>query len=814
MKSLKTKAKKIAAFNTEAARLGVSLPTNFYNLFYLQEYAGQTHPELAGKVNPLSNPAYVVQLYAKDPKQFLTTAVRNAAYNYGYMALGAAPDNGAYLTAKNNFKIAVTAAVQGGVPIPQIQSAAESGSSAYSDWLGGPDPLTQVGAIAMPIAFAFALPGIGQSIGANLLSSGVLAAGTSTATATAIGTAMASIAVQAGQGIPLETAIKNAGVNLIVQTGATSAATQLNDVIKNPAVTDALVSAGASAVKTIASGGSAEDIKRNIVGAVAGSATSSATGSNVVGSTVGGAVTGGVTGALTGAASALGQDAAKDTSTTTTTTDATSADPGIKVAGGDDATALNMASISAMPEMLGKAGETASPITAKTEEGVTFYERKISGTTPDGKPYEYIATYDPTAPTNQQVTYLTGSSDTATATATTVRPNFSTTDTTTSGGYTPTITTTPSNVVSTGGTSTTGGTDKAILDLISGTTTGGGPTTDANYPSFVSSDTAGNARANILLDEIRSSLAGTGAGSDQAAIDAQNTGSTAVDTGAGVVTTPVTDTTATDAAATKKGILNAKTKAWTTLAKSIGDSLSNPITTTKVDTAPSTTGMSTTKTKIADAKARADAALLGLSKPVTDITSVGTDTTTGATTNTGTTTSTGAGAGAGATTGLPDTTGTTTTTVGTDTGAGAGTGTGTDKAILDLISTDKTTGTGTATDTGTGTTAVDTGTSTDASTGAITDAATDTTDTTDTATEDTTTKPADKYKPNLRIYGGTTPSTLSQSLGTGGTYSTGVATTGLTGSRGAGEIESKETGKKRKNVWNEASLRLKDALGV
>jgi hypothetical protein len=39
-------------------------------------------------------------------------------------------------------------------------------------------------------------------------------------------------------------------------------------------------------------------------------------------------------------------------------------------------------------------------------------------------------------------------------------------------------------------------------------------------------------------------------------------------------------------------------------------------------------------------------------------------------------------------------------------------------------------------------------------------------------------------------------------------------TTGLTGERGAGEIESKETGKQRQNVWNEASLRLKDALGV
>ena len=39
-------------------------------------------------------------------------------------------------------------------------------------------------------------------------------------------------------------------------------------------------------------------------------------------------------------------------------------------------------------------------------------------------------------------------------------------------------------------------------------------------------------------------------------------------------------------------------------------------------------------------------------------------------------------------------------------------------------------------------------------------------------------------------------------------------TTGLTSARGEGEIESKETGKARQNVWNEASLRLKDALGV
>lgn len=73
--------------------------------------------------------------------------------------------------------------------------------------------------------------------------------------------------------------------------------------------------------------------------------------------------------------------------------------------------------------------------------------------------------------------------------------------------------------------------------------------------------------------------------------------------------------------------------------------------------------------------------------------------------------------------------------------------------------------------------------------------------------------PKDKpYKPDLFILGGTKPkaptkptSVLGQALGT---------TTGLTASRGAGEIEDTSTGKKRKKVWNEETLRLKDALGV
>ena len=70
------------------------------------------------------------------------------------------------------------------------------------------------------------------------------------------------------------------------------------------------------------------------------------------------------------------------------------------------------------------------------------------------------------------------------------------------------------------------------------------------------------------------------------------------------------------------------------------------------------------------------------------------------------------------------------------------------------------------------------------------------------------------YKPDLFILSGKKPkapssrtsdSVLGQALGT---------TTGLTASRGAGEIEDPSTGKKKRKVWNEETLRLKDALGV
>ena len=70
------------------------------------------------------------------------------------------------------------------------------------------------------------------------------------------------------------------------------------------------------------------------------------------------------------------------------------------------------------------------------------------------------------------------------------------------------------------------------------------------------------------------------------------------------------------------------------------------------------------------------------------------------------------------------------------------------------------------------------------------------------------------YTPKIFTYGGV-ESTLPTTLRTTTNIPTDSTTTGTSvGLGGRGEIESKESGKKRKNVWNEESLRLKDALGL
>ena len=87
-----------------------------------------------------------------------------------------------------------------------------------------------------------------------------------------------------------------------------------------------------------------------------------------------------------------------------------------------------------------------------------------------------------------------------------------------------------------------------------------------------------------------------------------------------------------------------------------------------------------------------------------------------------------------------------------------------------------------------------------------------------TPAETTKTTEGSKYTPSLFISSYKSPkaqaatTVLGNALGTTG--STTGSTTGLTAERGAGEIEGQGTGGKRKKVWNEESLKLKDALGV
>ena len=192
------------------------------------------------------------------------------------------------------------------------------------------------------IAAAVAIPGIGAAIGESLMAAGVvggaeaasaaaIAAGATaaeaaaagaaaTATATAIGTAIASTAVQVAQGVPVDKAITNTLVNVGVSQVSPVVAQEINSVIGHPAVSDAITSAAASGVKTAAAGGSSQDITTAMTADLAGSAANSAyssaandynsTTGKVLGSATAGAVTGGAAGALnnalTTAASSIG----------------------------------------------------------------------------------------------------------------------------------------------------------------------------------------------------------------------------------------------------------------------------------------------------------------------------------------------------------------------------------------------------------------------------------------------------------------------------------------------------------------------------
>lgn len=583
---------------------------------------------------------------------------------------------------------------------------------------------------ATNIWLAVAVPMIGAEIAAALMESGVMtsasqasaaatasgataaqaaaAGAAATQAATTVGTAIANATRMVATGSPVENAVADAASAAVISSQVPGVAKQIDEVVKNPVVTNLIASTGASIIQTAAAGGNEQDVLRNARAALVGSGVSSGTDSNILGRAAAGGVTGGVAGALVGAAGALGAPKAD----ATTPTSVSGVDPGVQVAGGDDASAINLASISAMPEMLGKAGETSSTISSSTDnDGITTYRRSITGTTPDGKPYGYVVQYDPGAPQGKQFQYETGyvagpegdlvdPSGGAGVSVAFKRPDFTATDTSKTGG-----TVAGEGLVVLGDKSTGGGTslspvDQKVLDLIKPTPTTGGESSAAiatpkTPPGRgVETDEERIARldaqtARVIAGEVDYTARSrpTPKTTDQAVIDLTGIGRANV--GGNVVVGP---------GAGEGGGPGGNV---TIDASGGGNAAANVSANVVVDEPP----------VVEDKPIVED-------KPVVD-----------------------------------------------------------DKVVVD---------------------------------------------------EET---PADKepppdeevepeYKPELFIYGGTTPKPKTRTTTNLGTtlqapfYPSSTLGQALTGYRGAGEIEGKKTGKPRQNVWNEESLRLKDALGL
>jgi hypothetical protein len=395
---------------------------------------------------------------------------------------------------------------------------------------------TELGPILSSV-LAYYMPGITGALAPSLSSVGI----TDKLAQSIVSSALANTVVQVAQGRPLEDALQSAVTTAVVTSGSPAIAKDINKVISNPAVTNAIVSAGSSAAMTALNGGSESDITKNLIGGLVGSGTASATDNRVIGSLVGGAITGGVAGAITGGISTYAaEEEARNRATRQTS--GTSADPGIQVAGGDDATALKMASISAMPEMLGKSGETASPLSSFVEEGQTFYERTITGKSPDGKEYSYTVTYDPSGSSGRKVSYSTSGvvkdaegnvipSGGGGATASFTRPNFTATE---AGVYTPTIITTGQPFTSsTRPTTNITPSDTSILNLIS---TGGGARDTTVGTGTQEGTSAGTSTRTDRGTDLGTGVIETGTGTRGTGTGTGGGAGTNVGTGAGVGT--------------------------------------------------------------------------------------------------------------------------------------------------------------------------------------------------------------------------------------------------------------------------------------
>lgn len=560
------------------------------------------------------------------------------------------------------------------------------------------------------IALSFVIPVIGEAIGASLMEAGVVtsaaeasaaataagataaqaaaAGAAATQTATAVGTAIANATRMVAQGSTIEQAITMSATSAAIGSQTPGIAKQIDDVVKNPAVTNLIASSAASAVQTAASGGSETDVINNVKGALIGSGVSSATGSSVAGRAAGGGVTGGVAGALIGAAGAAGAEAAKPAGTTTT-----SPQSGINLAAADTGTATD-AGTGFRVDVPGAPiyAEQAAAVNVKAPFGYSVMPMSMADNKPEGSYYDTTqnAWLVPNADV-QKLSSVLSEGDT--------------------GGQTPTS-----------------------------------PTAAGTANVSVSGPVAGEGLV-IAGDK------GTGGGSsvstaDQKVLDLINPTPTPGQAAVATVDAPKTFTPA--------------------VAQRPDAPIRGPI----IDNFP---GPSTTP---------ADQAVI-------DLTGIG-----GANVGGNVVVGPGADAGAGNASGN--------VVVGPgDEGGGPG----------GNVTIDAGEGGGNATSNVSGNVVVDEPPAEEVAPPAEEEEPPG-------EEEKPPGEKEDEYKPDLFIYGGVTPKAKPRTTTNLGTtlqapfYPSSTLGQALTGYRGAGEIEGKKTGKPRRDVWNEESLRLKDALGL
>jgi hypothetical protein len=131
------------------------------------------------------------------------------------------------------------------------------------------------------LTLAVVLPGVGVAIGETL---GI---------SSAAGTAIAKVSVSVAMGQPLDVAIKDAAISSIVQTGSVDAAKEIVSAGADPKIANAIASVGGSIVQTAARGGDASDILTNAVAAAGASSLISADVSPTIAKAVGVALSGG-----------------------------------------------------------------------------------------------------------------------------------------------------------------------------------------------------------------------------------------------------------------------------------------------------------------------------------------------------------------------------------------------------------------------------------------------------------------------------------------------------------------------------------------